>query len=106
MPGATAAFMQLPLNPKATFNIVMRVPEDTSETAHSYVFIDQYSGKVLYVRNFLTDSFGYRVVRFNRSIHTGDIWGLPSHIVVSLFSFLIAVMVITGLVIWLKKLAV
>jgi uncharacterized iron-regulated membrane protein len=46
------------------------------------------------------------VIRFNRSIHTGDIWNLPSHIFVSLSSLLLVVMVVTGLVIWWKKLAV
>jgi len=57
------------------------------------------------VRNFLTDSQGYRLIRFNRSIHTGDIWGLPSHIVASLTSLLLVAMVFTGLVIWWRKLA-
>src|SRR3989442_12048216 len=58
----------------------------------------------LFRSNFLTDSPGYRVIRFNRSIHTGDVWGTPGHILVSLSSLLLVVMVITGLVIWFKKL--
>lgn len=68
--------------------------------------VDQFSGQVLQSRNFLTDSAGYRAIRFNRSIHTGDIWGLPSHILVSVSSLELVVMVVTGLVIWWKKLAV
>ena len=67
--------------------------------------IDQYSGKPLAVHSFLTDSQGYRWIRFNRSIHTGDIGGLAGHIVMSLSSLLLIVMAITGIVIWLKKLA-
>lgn len=106
MPDATVADILLPLAPKASFSILMRVPEDTSETVHSRVAVDQYSGKVLKVVNFKTDSLGYRVIRFNRSIHTGDIWGLPSHIAVSVSSLLLVVMVITGIIIWWKKLAV
>ena len=105
IPGTTATDVQLPLNPKGVFLVVLRVPEETSETAHSYIFIDQYSGKVLHEMNFLTDSPGYRVIRFNRSIHTGDVWGTPGHVLVSLSSLLLVVMVITGLVIWFKKLA-
>jgi uncharacterized iron-regulated membrane protein len=73
---------------------------------HSTVSIDQFSGKVLQSRNFLTDSAGYRVIRFNRSIHTGDVWGLPSHILVSASSLALVAMVVTGLVIWWKKLAI
>jgi len=106
MPGASFAGMGLPVDEKGVYGVMMRVPEETSESVHSSVAIDQYSGKVLELRNFTTDSTGYRVVRFNRSIHTGDIFGTPSHIVASLSSLLLVVMVITGLVIWWKKLAV
>ena len=60
---------------------------------------------MLHALNFLTASPGYRVIRFNRSIHTGDIWGTPGHLIASVSSFLLVVMVVTGLVIWLKKLA-
>jgi len=106
MPEAKPAAIQLPLNLKAAFNVLMRLPEETSEAVHSIVSIDQYSGAVLKVRNFKTDSLGYRVIRFNRSIHTGDVLGTPTHIIVSLSSLLLVAMVITGIVIWWKKLAV
>ena len=54
----------------------MRVPEETSGTAHSTVTVDQYTGRILAAHNFLTESRGFRWIRFNRSIHTGDRWGL------------------------------
>jgi uncharacterized iron-regulated membrane protein len=79
---------------------VMRVPEETSGIAHSSVAVDQYSGAVLQAHDFLTDSAGYRWIRFNRSIHTGDIWGLGGHILASLSSLLLVGMVITGLAIY------
>jgi len=106
MPSASVDSVFLPLSPKAPFVMVMRVPEETSGSAHSTVAVDQYSGNVLQVNDFLTDSLGYRWIRFNRSIHTGDIWGLPGHIIASASSLLLVAMVITGLVIWWKKLAV
>jgi len=106
MPDASVAGIMVPLNAKASISVLMRVPEETSETVHSVVSVDQYSGKVLQLKDFKTDSFGYRVIRFNRSIHTGDVLGLPTHIIVSLSSLLLVVMVITGVVIWWKKQAV
>ena len=104
IPGTTVTDVQLPLNPTDVYMVILRVPEETSEAAHSYIFIDQYTGKTLHAVNFLDDP-GYRLVRFNRSIHTGDFWGTPGHILVSLSSLMLVVMVVTGLVIWLKKLA-
>jgi uncharacterized iron-regulated membrane protein len=106
IPGAAVDTLLLPLSPKASYTVVLRVPEETSGSAHSSVTVDQYTGQVLQVRNFLTDSQGYRWIRFNRSIHTGDIWGLAGHIVTSVSSLLLVAMVVTGFVIWWKKLAV
>jgi uncharacterized iron-regulated membrane protein len=97
--------MVRPLRAPGAYTVLMRVPEETSEAVHSSVTIDQYSGKVLVVHNYETESKGYRWIRFNRSIHTGDIFGLASHIVVSLSSLALVAMVITGFVIWWKKLA-
>ena len=82
-----------------------RVPQDASLTVHSAVYIDQYTGKVLRVEDFNKISAGYRAVRINRSMHTGDYWGLPGHIILSLSSFLLSITAITGIVIWWKKLA-
>jgi uncharacterized iron-regulated membrane protein len=106
MPNATVALLVRPLRAAGSYTVMMRVPEETSETVHSSVTIDQYTGKVLNLRNYLTDSTGYRLIRFNRSIHTGDLFGLPTHIIVSLSSLLLVVMVITGVVTWWKKLVV
>ncbi len=106
IPSAAIETLLLPPNPKGAYQVILRVPEETSGSAHSSVTIDQFSGKTLDVHNFLTDSLGYRWIRFNRSIHTGDIGGLAGHVVMSLSSLLLVAMAITGIVIWLKKLAV
>jgi uncharacterized iron-regulated membrane protein len=82
------------------------VPAETSLAVHSSVAIDQYSGAVLQKRDFRTDSSGYYWIRFNRSLHTGDIWGTATHVLVAAVSLLLVVMVLTGLAIWWRKLAV
>jgi uncharacterized iron-regulated membrane protein len=105
MPNATVAMLFIPVVPAGSYTAMMRVPEETSESVHSSVTIDQFSGKVLFVRNFLTESPGYRLIRFNRALHTGDVLGLPTHILMSASSLLLVGMVITGAVIWWKKLA-
>jgi uncharacterized iron-regulated membrane protein len=53
----------LPTKPNATYQVILRVPEETSGSAHSSVNIDQFSGATLAVRNFLTDSKGFRWIR-------------------------------------------
>jgi uncharacterized iron-regulated membrane protein len=106
IPDAALAGYVLPHKPKDVFTVLLRVPEETSDAVHSSVAVDRFSGRVLQVQNFRTDSPGYMWIRFNRSIHTGDILGTPTHILVSASSLLLVVMVITGLVIWWRKLAI
>ena len=67
--------------------------------------IDQYTGRLLTFTD-LYASPGYRAIRFNRALHTGDIFGMPSRIIVSLSSLALVAMVVTGLIIWWKKLAI
>jgi uncharacterized iron-regulated membrane protein len=103
---SSLAGVLVPLGPKGVWTVLLHVPEETAENVHGSVSIDQYSGLVLQVRNLLTDSLGYRVIRFNRSIHTGDIGGMPLQIVESLSSLLLVVMVVTGIAIWWKRPAI
>ena len=106
IPDATLAGYVLPQKQKDVLTVLLRVPEETSDFVHSSVAVDQFSGRVLQVRNFRTDSPGYMWVRFNRSIHTGDLGGTPGHILVAASSLVLVLMVVTGLVIWWRKLAI
>jgi uncharacterized iron-regulated membrane protein len=105
IPNASVATMVVPMRPAGCYTVLMRVPQETSRAVHSLVVIDQFSGQVLNSRSYLDEPAGYRMIRFNRSIHTGDLFGLPSRIIASLSSLLLAAMAITGMVIWWKKLA-
>lgn len=106
IPDAVVTGYSLPRQPTGAFIVLLRVPGETSETVHSSVAVDQYSGAILQTRDFRTDSAGYYWIRFNRSLHTGDVWGAPTHVVAAASSVLLVVMVLTGLVIWWRKLAV
>jgi hypothetical protein len=48
----SVAGLVVPLAAKAVWTVLLRVPEDTSETVHSSVTIDQYSGHALLVPEF------------------------------------------------------
>ncbi len=106
LPGAAVTGYTLPHEPRDVFDIALRVRGETSDAVHSGVSVDQFSGQVLQVRDFRTDSRGYYWARFNRALHTGDVLGTPSHIIAALSSLLLVVMVITGAAIWWRKLAV
>ena len=106
VPGGVVTQVQTPANPKAVFVVQLRSPREVAVDSPIpvTVYVDPYSAVPIRVQDLFAESPGYRMVRLNRAIHTGDYWGLPGHMLTSLSSFLLGVMVITGLVIWAKKL--
>jgi uncharacterized iron-regulated membrane protein len=100
--------VQIPTSAKMAYVVQFRAPNDPSVDAPVpvSVFVDPYSSEILRVQNLFAESPGYWGVRLNRAIHTGDYLGSLGHVITSLSSFLLGVMVLTGLIIWWKKLAI
>ena len=100
-PGAHATWILLAGNP---VRIAMKYPEDRTPSGRTNVFIDAYSGVVVYQLNSRTGPLGYRMVKlWNREIHTGDIGGLPTRILVCILSLMLPVMAVTGPIIWWNR---
>jgi uncharacterized iron-regulated membrane protein len=101
--GAAPIAIALPLKPKDSYTIRMRFPEDLTPGGRSWVCVDQYSGKVLVAQNSRTAPGPTRAQILNRAIHTGDIFGVFSKIVLSLSSLLVVVQALSGISMWLKR---
>lgn len=67
------------------------------------VIIDPCTAKPLFIRNSRTAPLVTRIVNTNRALHTGDIFGLPSKIILSLASLAIAILFFTGSIMWWKR---
>jgi len=107
MPGTKALAVSVPGNPKASYLIAVHYPEDLTPGGRSWVNIDQFSGKVLGFQDSRTVAMSTRAVKvFNRALHTGDIYGYPTKILMSLSSLLLVIQAITGYYMWWKKLRV
>jgi uncharacterized iron-regulated membrane protein len=94
--------VQIPDNPKAVFAVFLRGPREVAVDSPIpvIVYVDPYSASVIRIQDLFTESPGYYLVRLNRAIHTGDLGGGPGHVVMSLSSAALGVMVISGLFIW------
>jgi uncharacterized iron-regulated membrane protein len=106
LPGASPISYSGPANPKGSYSVAMRYPEDLTPGGRSWVNIDQYSGNVLFVESSRTAPAGTKFIIENRAIHTGDIWGYPTKILMSLSSLMVVIQAITGYYMWWKKLRV
>ncbi|MBV9083021.1 MAG: PepSY domain-containing protein, partial [Acidobacteriaceae bacterium] len=106
LPGTKPLYVSLPASPKGSYLIALRYPEDLTPGGRSWVNVDQYSGKPLNVQSSRTVAWGTRSIILNRAIHTGDIFGYVSKIIVSLTCLLLISQAITGYYMWWKKLGV
>jgi uncharacterized iron-regulated membrane protein len=102
LPGASPFDIPLP-GPGEMCVLRCRFPEDRTPGGRSRVYIDPYSGKVLYVESSRTGPAGTRIINMNRAIHTGDLFGIPSKIVMSLASLALVLLFVSGIAMWWKR---
>lgn len=102
VPGA-APFLVIVPHGKQVYRVAARFPEDLTPGGRTRIFIDPYSGKVIFAIDSRTGPGGYRAVAINRAIHTGDIFGTPSKVVMALASLVMALQLVTGVVMWMKR---
>lgn len=102
LPGAAPFAIDVP-GRDGTYFIRARYPEDLTPGGRSQIVVDQYSGQVLFVQGSRTAPAGARMVIANRAIHTGDIMGIPSKMLMSLASLMVVVQLLSGVVMWWKK---
>jgi len=80
-----------------------RFPEDLTPGGRSRVLIDSYTGAVMAADSSRPAPGGRRVETLNRAIHTGDVFGIPSKIVMSITSLMAPVQLLTGVMLWVRR---
>lgn len=103
MPGAAPIGVSAP-NPKSAYRVAMRFPEDRTPGGRTRVFVDPYTAAAVLAESSRTTAGGTRIINLNRAIHTGDVFGVPSKILMSLTSVAAVAQVITGLAMSIRKL--
>ena len=84
--------------------VMMRYPEDHSESPRSGVVLDPYSGAILHKSDLRSlNGFQKYAYAWNMEIHTGAIFGMPSKVVASASSLVIPLLGVTGPLIWWRR---
>jgi uncharacterized iron-regulated membrane protein len=104
VPGARATELELAETPERPVLVFMKFPEDHTPVGRTRVFLDPYSGEVLYLTSSRSapPAVSY-ATRLNREIHTGDIGGWPTRILAALFSAALPLLAITGPLLWWQR---
>ncbi|MFL5612493.1 MAG: PepSY-associated TM helix domain-containing protein [Gemmatimonadaceae bacterium] len=100
VPGAAIMNIQLPPGPKRPAMVQLKYPEDHTPAGRSRVFVDKYRGTVLLAMSTRTADAGQHMIDIKRSLHTGDIYGLPTQILWVLGALLLATQAVTGVLMW------
>ena len=100
VPGAAIMNIQVPPGPKRPAMVQLKYPEDHTPAGRSRVFVDKYRGTVLLAMSTRTAQAGQHMIDIKRSLHTGDIYGLPTQILWMLGAFLLATQAVTGVLMW------
>ena len=95
-----AAVSNMQFQPSGLVRVQMKEPEDHTPAGRSYVYIDRYRGTVLRTVDTRTAEPGTRLKNLQRSLHTGDLFGLPTQILWLLSVLVLASQGLTGVLMW------
>lgn len=104
LPDGRIVFVDVPSAPDAAIRIRFQVPGDPhARFPGSYVFIDQFSGRVLAVHDVRRAGTGTAIVRWVRTLHDGTVGGLVTRIVAMVLGLVPALLCMTGSLHWCRR---
>lgn len=102
--GAELRWIEEPADATGTYFLRLRQPgEPGNRFPKTYVWIDQYSGAVLAVRNPRENSAGDGFFDWLHPLHNGEAFGMPGRWLSFVAGLLPALLFITGLIRWHQK---
>jgi uncharacterized iron-regulated membrane protein len=99
MPGTIAYRVQMPRYGGA-YRVNLEDPRHNVLGGRNLITVDQYTGSVLSSTRWTELSAGEKVLAANEAIHTGEVLGTPTRILMWLTSIIVPVQVVSGLLIW------
>lgn len=103
-PEGQTVWVETPAGPQGTWRVNLRLPGDPGRRfPHSHVWVDQYSGAVLAVRDTRRDSAGDVLLNWMHPLHSGEAFGLPGRLLIFVAGLLPLLLAVTGLMRWRQK---
>lgn len=106
LPGATVVSFSPPFNPRGTFRVQLRFPEDHTPGGRSIVHVHPFTGEALQVHGTRGIGAGNWYIHFSHSLHTGELWGLPTQLLALFVCLALLAQIISGVILWWKPRAV
>ncbi|CAD6873192.1 PepSY-associated TM helix domain-containing protein [Methylomonas fluvii] len=102
-PGIQIQRIFLPVGERGSYMISARQSDELRSKGSTSFWVDQYDGAILAVRDPKKFNAGNAFINLQLPLHNGEILGTPGRIAVLVAGFAPLVMMVTGLIHWLKK---
>jgi uncharacterized iron-regulated membrane protein len=104
LPAARVSRVGLPPKPGLPYEIRLRQPGEVRQgDGNTRVTVDAGTGRVLRIRDPLRAPGGDRFIDWQFPLHTGEAFGTPGRLLVSLAGLAPAAFLVTGLAVWLRR---
>ena len=103
MPNITVQRLFFPSNSAAAYQVSARQSDEIRSKGSTMIWIDQYNGKVLKIRDPHQFNTGSAFINLQLPLHNGEILGQTGRILVLIVGFAPLLLMITGVIYWLKK---
>jgi uncharacterized iron-regulated membrane protein len=103
-PTANVKWIETPDGITGSYRINLRQQGEPSQRfPKTNVWLDQYSGEILAVRDIHNDSAGDIFLRWLHPLHSGQAFGLTGRIIVCISGLLPIILFVTGIIRWRQK---
>jgi uncharacterized iron-regulated membrane protein len=97
-------FVVVPVEPTGVYRVWLRRPDDVRRVyGDAIVWLDQWSGAVLHVRDRGTLPGGEAFLHWQFPLHSGEAFGRPGRLVVFGAGLTPLLLAVTGTLIWRRK---
>tara|TARA_R110001583_G_scaffold41891_1_gene133122 strand:- start:15844 stop:16980 length:1137 start_codon:yes stop_codon:yes gene_type:complete len=103
-PTANVKWIETPDGITGSYRINLRQHGEPSERfPKTNVWLDQYTGEILAIRDVYKDSVGDTFLRWLHPLHSGQAFGLTGRIIVCISGLLPIILFVTGIIRWRQK---
>ncbi len=104
VPGAAVIRLMLPEKKGDDILVQARYPEDHTPAGRTYMSLDPLTGAVRTITSSRSSPWWLTALVVDvRELHTGTIFGLPTRVLVTVLSLCLAVLALTGPMIWINR---
>jgi uncharacterized iron-regulated membrane protein len=100
LPGSELSTISVPADAKRPISLVLRFPENFTRGRDSRVYVDRWTGAILFAQDSRTAGIGTKLNNLTGPLHTGNVFGAPTRVIWFLGCWVLVAQAVTGFLMW------